>query len=99
MSRNDRQPRSGEHRERGSLYQEVTDRIIAELEAGRVPWAHSLLGPPRRAATLRSAPGPPLRCGPPGAARLRRRAYPVAFRRPPRFRERRARFCERRASA
>ena len=25
-------------RKRGSLYQEVTDKIIAELEQGRVPW-------------------------------------------------------------
>jgi antirestriction protein ArdC len=23
---------------RASLYQEITDRIIAELEAGRAPW-------------------------------------------------------------
>jgi antirestriction protein ArdC len=25
-------------RDRTSLYQEITDKIIAELEAGRVPW-------------------------------------------------------------
>ena len=24
--------------DRASLYQEITDKIIAELEAGRVPW-------------------------------------------------------------
>lgn len=43
----------------GSLYQEVTDRIVAELEQGRVPWvqpwggAKAELGLPRNAATGR----------------------------------------------
>lgn len=40
-----------------SLYQEVTDRIIRELEQGRVPWvqpwgsAKAALSPPKNAAT------------------------------------------------
>ena len=37
MSRSAARARSG--RDRTSLYQEITDKIIAELEAGRVPWA------------------------------------------------------------
>ena len=63
MSSNHRQPGSGETRERGSLYQEVTDRIIAELEAGRVPWVQpwgqgkARLGLPRNAATGRRYSG------------------------------------------
>ena len=46
-----------------SLYQEVTDRIIAELEQGRVPWvqpwgrAKAGLGLPRNAATGRRYSG------------------------------------------
>jgi antirestriction protein ArdC len=31
-------PSSGERPERGNLYEEVTARIVAELEQGRVPW-------------------------------------------------------------
>jgi antirestriction protein ArdC len=38
MGQRYQQPGSGQRRERTSLYQEVTDRIIAELEQGRVPW-------------------------------------------------------------
>jgi len=63
MSRNTHQPGSGERRERGSLYQDVTDRIIAELEQGRVPWvqpwggAKAGLGLPRNAATGRRYSG------------------------------------------
>ena len=63
MARNGRQAASGEGRDRGSLYQEVTDRIIAELEAGRVPWvqpwggAKASLGLPRNAATGRRYSG------------------------------------------
>ncbi|MFI5025077.1 MAG: ArdC family protein [Alphaproteobacteria bacterium] len=63
MSSNHRQPGRGETRERGSLYQEVTDRIIAELEAGRVPWVqpwgqgNARLGVPRNAATGRRYSG------------------------------------------
>jgi antirestriction protein ArdC len=26
--------------DRASLYTEITDKIIAELEAGRIPWVH-----------------------------------------------------------
>ena len=37
MGTNPNQP-GNTRRERGSLYQEVTDRIIADLERGRVPW-------------------------------------------------------------
>src|SRR5437660_12590871 len=36
MSRSIARARAG--RDRTSLYQEITDKIIAELEAGRVPW-------------------------------------------------------------
>ena len=36
MSRNAVQVRTGESR--ANLYDEITDKIIAELEAGRVPW-------------------------------------------------------------
>ena len=46
---------------RGSLYQEITDRIIAELEAGRAPWvqpwgtaaAKAPLAMPKNASTGR----------------------------------------------
>ena len=49
----------GQGGERASLYQEVTDRIIAELEAGSVPWvkpwndAQAGIGLPKNAATGR----------------------------------------------
>ena len=45
--------------DRTSLYQEITDKIIAELEQGRVPWvqpwagAAAPLGLPKNAATGR----------------------------------------------
>lgn len=48
---------------RPTLYQEVTDKIIAELEEGRVPWvqpwgrAKAALGLPRNAATSRRYSG------------------------------------------
>ena len=48
---------------RNTLYQDVTDRIICELEAGRVPWvqpwdgANCDLGMPRNAITGRSYSG------------------------------------------
>ena len=56
---------SAERREtdRPSLYQEVTDKIIAELEAGQVPWAQPWgraragLGLPKNAATGRRYSG------------------------------------------
>ncbi len=51
--------------DRASLYQEITDKIIAELEAGRVPWvqpwgrtgATAPLGVPKNAATGRHYSG------------------------------------------
>ena len=36
MSRQSR--KTGAARDRTNLYSEITDKIIAELEAGRVPW-------------------------------------------------------------
>ena len=36
MSKHAARTRAGE--DRTSLYDEITDKIIAELEAGRVPW-------------------------------------------------------------
>ncbi|BBB07707.1 ArdC family protein [Sphingopyxis sp. EG6] len=63
MSRYDRRARTGS--DRANLYDEITDKIIAELEAGRVPWvqpwgtsaAKAPLGLPRNAATSRSYSG------------------------------------------
>jgi len=55
MSQTHQQPTSGASR--GSLYDEVTDRIICELEQGRVPWVQPwdasgiTLGMPRSATT------------------------------------------------
>src|ERR1700737_1162467 len=51
--------------DRTSLYQEITDKIIAELEAGRVPWvqpwgtaaAKASLAMPKNAATQRRYSG------------------------------------------
>jgi antirestriction protein ArdC len=51
--------------DRANLYQEITDKIIAELEAGRVPWvqpwgentASAPLGVPQNAATRRCYSG------------------------------------------
>jgi antirestriction protein ArdC len=51
--------------DRANLYQEITDKIIAELEAGRLPWVQpwnstavtAPLGLPRNAATGRSYSG------------------------------------------
>jgi len=62
MARNGKQRGCGE---RGSLYREVTDRIVAELEAGRVPWVQPWgreavkagLGLPVNAATGRRYAG------------------------------------------
>ncbi len=55
--------RAGRHRT--SLYQEITDKIVAELEAGRVPWvqpwgtaaAKASLAMPKNAATQRRYSG------------------------------------------
>src|SRR6266852_9905027 len=52
-------------RDRTSLYQEITDKIIAELEAGRVPWvqpwgtaaAKASLAMPKNASTNRQYSG------------------------------------------
>jgi antirestriction protein ArdC len=63
MSRHAAGARSG--KDRTSLYQEITDKIIAELEAGRVPWvqpwgtaaAKASLTMPKNAATQRQYSG------------------------------------------
>jgi antirestriction protein ArdC len=63
MSRYDRTPRAGP--DRTNLYDEITNKIIADLEAGRVPWvqpwgtsaAKAPLGLPRNASTGRSYSG------------------------------------------
>ena len=63
MSRQTARARSG--LDRTSLYAEITDKIIAELEAGRVPWvqpwgtaaAKASLAMPRNAATQRRYTG------------------------------------------
>jgi antirestriction protein ArdC len=63
MSRHDPQARTGE--DRTSLHDEITNKIIAELEAGRVPWAQpwgtaaatAPLALPKSAATGRQYSG------------------------------------------
>ena len=63
MSRHTARARSGSGRT--SLYDEITDKIIAELEAGRVPWvqpwgtaaAKAPLAMPKNAATGRRYSG------------------------------------------
>jgi antirestriction protein ArdC len=63
MSRHDRNARSGA--DRTSLYDDITNKIIAELEAGRVPWvqpwgtaaAKAPLAMPANAATGRQYSG------------------------------------------
>ena len=63
MSRHNR--KSGARRDRTNLYSEITDKIIAELEAGRVPWvqpwgtaaAKAPLGLPKNASTDRQYSG------------------------------------------
>ena len=63
MSRHTARARSG--KDRTSLYQEITDKIIAELEAGRVPWvqpwgtvaAKASLAMPKNAASERQYSG------------------------------------------
>ena len=61
-----RDPARAQHRpDRASLYQEITDKIIAELETGRLPWvqpwgtagASAPLGMPKNAATNRRYSG------------------------------------------
>ncbi|WP_342709591.1 zincin-like metallopeptidase domain-containing protein [Bradyrhizobium sp. B124] len=63
MSRHDLRARAGE--DRTSLYDEITNKIIGELEAGRVPWVqpwgtaatNASLGMPKSAATGRQYSG------------------------------------------
>ena len=63
MSRSAARARSGQ--DRTSLYQEITDKIIAELEAGRAPWvqpwgtaaAKATLAMPQNASTHRRYSG------------------------------------------
>ncbi len=63
MSRSAARARTGQ--DRTSLYSEITDKIIAELEAGRVPWvqpwgtaaAKASLAMPKNAATQRRYSG------------------------------------------
>ena len=63
MSRHDRTPRTGS--DRTNLYDEITDKIIADLEAGRFPWvqpwgkaaARAPLGLPNNASTGRAYSG------------------------------------------
>jgi antirestriction protein ArdC len=63
MSRHDRHARAGA--DRASLYDDITNKIIAELEAGRVPWvqpwgtaaAKAPLAMPANAATGRAYSG------------------------------------------
>lgn len=63
MSRHHPRGRTGE--DRRSLYAEITDKIIAELEAGRIPWVQpwgtaaikAPLAMPRNASTLRGYSG------------------------------------------
>ena len=63
MSRHSARARSGQ--DRTGLYQEITDKIIAELEAGRAPWvqpwgtaaAKAPLAMPKNAATHRRYTG------------------------------------------
>ena len=63
MSRQISQARAGQ--DRASLYTDITDKIIAELEAGRVPWvqpwgtaaAKAALAMPRNATTQRRYSG------------------------------------------
>src|SRR5258707_3422861 len=63
MSKRDRSTRAGH--DRASLYTEITDKIITELEAGRVPWvqpwgtaaAKATLSMPKNASTNRPYSG------------------------------------------
>src|SRR6266481_5492742 len=62
MSVNGKRP-GADRQEKANLYQEITDKIIAELEQGRVPWVQpwggvsAPLGLPRNAATARAYSG------------------------------------------
>ena len=58
-----RHPRRDAFADCNSLYQQITDKIIAELEHGRVPWVQpwgnvkAPLGLPKKAATGRACSG------------------------------------------
>jgi hypothetical protein len=62
--------RVGAGNDRASLYTEITDKIIAELEAGRIPWVQpwgtaaikAPLAMPRNAATQRGYCADPVGC-------------------------------------
>jgi len=62
MSRHSRQ--AGARHDRTDLYSEITDKIVADLEAGRVPWvqpwgtaaAKAPLAMPKNASTGRTYP-------------------------------------------
>jgi N-terminal domain of anti-restriction factor ArdC len=64
MSRHTTRVRAGN--DRASLYTEITDKIIAELEGGRIPWVQpwgtaaikAPLAMPRNASTQRGYSGP-----------------------------------------
>jgi antirestriction protein ArdC len=66
MSRHTTRVRAGN--DRASLYTEITDKIIAELEVGRIPWVQpwgtaAIKAPLASRATLpRSADMPGLMC-------------------------------------
>ena len=59
----DQASRSGERREKSNLYEEVTARVVAELEQGRVPWVQpwgagkAALGLPRNGLSGQSYSG------------------------------------------
>lgn len=61
--------RVGTGQDRANLYDEITDKIIAELEAGRVRWvqpwgtaaAKARLAMPKNASTNRQYGGPKVR--------------------------------------
>ena len=87
MSRQISNARAGQNR--ASLYSEITDKIIAELEAGRVPWVQpwgtaavkAPLAMPCNAATQRrysaqDAQGPLVRQDPGRHGPLRHRPHP-----------------------
>jgi antirestriction protein ArdC len=67
MSNHTARARAGQNR--ATFYDEITDRIIAELEAGRVPWvqpwgtaaAKAPLAMPKNASTDRQYSGPRVR--------------------------------------
>jgi antirestriction protein ArdC len=59
-------PSGGERPERGNLYEEVTARVVAELEQGRVPWvqpwgsAKTAIGLPRNGLSGQRYSGRPV---------------------------------------